>query len=99
MGRAACELSRHVIITSDNPRFEEPGSIIDEIVGGVKGRFANYEIEADRFKAIGKALGLAKAGSMVVVAGKGHEDYQIVKDKVLPFDDREVVKKMLGKYK
>ena len=60
MGKVACRLSDHVIITSDNPRFEEPGKIIDEIVKGIKGTYSNYEIEADRQKAIEKALSKAR---------------------------------------
>ena len=99
MGKAACKLSDHVIITSDNPRFEDPGRIIDEIVSGVKGAYSNYEIEPDRRKAIEKALSLAKVSSIVVIAGKGHENCQIIKDKVLPFSDREVVKQILKSYK
>ncbi|MFA6321505.1 MAG: UDP-N-acetylmuramoyl-L-alanyl-D-glutamate--2,6-diaminopimelate ligase [Candidatus Omnitrophota bacterium] len=95
MGKVACELSGHVIITSDNPRSEDPSKIIDEIVRGVKEKFSNYEIEPDRFKAIDKALRMAKAGNIVMIAGKGHENYQIIKDKILPFDDREVVRGIL----
>ena len=97
MGKVACKLSDHVIITSDNPRFEESGNIIDEIVKGIKGTFSNYEIEADRQKAIEKALSKAGVNSIVVIAGKGHENYQIIKDKVMPFDDRDVVRKILKK--
>ncbi len=99
MGRAACSFSDRVIITSDNPRYEDPVSIIGEIEKGVKGEFSNYEIEPDRFKAIGKALCAAEAGDIVLIAGKGHENYQIIKDKVMPFDDREVVKKILNSKK
>ena len=99
MGRVACELSDRVIITSDNPRFEDPAGIIDEIEKGVKGKFFNYSIEPDRLKAIGKALKFASKDDIVVIAGKGHENYQIVKDKILPFDDREVVKKILKEAK
>ena len=95
MGKTACRLSDHVIITSDNPRSEEPSRIIDEIVKGVKGGYANYEIAPDRRDAIDKALSLAKVGSIVVVAGKGHENYQIVGDKTSPFDDREVAREIL----
>ena len=95
MGRTACRLSGRVIITSDNPRFEEPGAIIDEIVGGIREKFSNYEIEPDRRKAIEKALDMAGVGSVVVIAGKGHERGQIIGDKVLPFDDREVVREAL----
>ncbi len=97
MGKAACKFSGHVVITSDNPRFEEPSEIIDEIVGGVKDIYSNYEIEADRRKAIDKALSLAKVGSIVLIAGKGHENCQIIRDKMLPFDDREVAREILGK--
>ena len=95
MGKAACKLSDHVIITSDNPRFEEPSAIIDEIVSGIRGKFANYEVEADRRKAIERALSLAGVGSIVIIAGKGHEKGQIIKDRILPFDDREVVREIL----
>lgn len=97
MGRAACQFSDHVIITSDNPRLEEPGDIIDEIVSGIKGKFSNYEIFPDRRQAIEQALKLARKGDIVVVAGKGHENYQIVKDKIIPFDDRDVVREALKK--
>ena len=97
MGKTACKLSDHVIITSDNPRSEEPADIIDEVVSGVRGNFSNYEVEIDRHKAIEKALDLAEVGSIVIIAGKGHENYQIIKDKVLPFDDHEVVRKILRK--
>lgn len=95
MGRVACEFSDHVIITSDNPRFEEPRSIIEEIELGVKGTFSNYDVVSDRREAIGKALRSAAKDDIVVIAGKGHEDYQIIKDKVMPFDDREVARNIL----
>ncbi len=95
MGKAACSLSDHVVITSDNPRFEEPQFIIDEIVVGIKGKFSNYDIVVDRRVAIERALALASKGDIVVIAGKGHETYQIIKDRVLPFDDRETVRDIL----
>jgi len=95
MGKAACKFSDKVIITSDNPRFEEPGRIIDEIEKGIKGKFSNYEIVDDRRKAIDRAIGLASEGDTVIIAGKGHEDYQIIKDKVIPFDDRLVAMEIL----
>jgi len=95
MGKVACRFSDHVIITSDNPRFEEPEEIIREIEHGVRGTFDNYDIVADRKSAIAKALKLASHEDIVVIAGKGHEDYQIIKDKVMPFDDREVAMKIL----
>jgi len=95
MGKAACKFSDKVIITSDNPRFEEPIRIIDDIEKGIKGKFYNYEIVDDRRKAIDRAIGLASEGDTIIIAGKGHEDYQIIKDKVMPFDDRLVVMEIL----
>lgn len=95
MGRAACSLSDIVVITSDNPRFEDPADIIDEIEAGVKNDFSNYTIEPDRREAIKKAIGLADKGDVVLIAGKGHEKYQIIKDKVLPFDDCEIARGVL----
>lgn len=92
MGIAACSLSNHVIITSDNPRFEEPDKIIAEIEEGIKGRFDNYDVIADRSRAIEKAIRLAfKKEDTVIIAGKGHENYQVIKDRTIPFDDRKVV--------
>jgi UDP-N-acetylmuramoyl-L-alanyl-D-glutamate--2,6-diaminopimelate ligase len=95
MGRVACRLSDKVIITSDNPRFEEPGDIISEIEAGVKGRFKNYYIVEDRREAIAKAIANAAKGDIVVIAGKGHEKYQIVGDRVMPFNDCEVARNIL----
>ncbi len=89
MGRVACEYSDCVIITSDNPRHEDPVSIIREIENGVKGKFVNYDIIPERRDAIFKALRMALPGDIVLLAGKGHENYQIVKDSTIPFDDRK----------
>lgn len=97
MGRVACRYSDHVIVTSDNPRFEDPDRIIDEIESGIKGLFSNYDIVEDRKEAISKALGIASEGDIIVIAGKGHENYQIIRDKVTPFDDREVAMSILKK--
>ncbi|MDP3730488.1 MAG: UDP-N-acetylmuramoyl-L-alanyl-D-glutamate--2,6-diaminopimelate ligase [Candidatus Omnitrophota bacterium] len=97
MGRAACKFSDHVIITSDNPRFEDPVEIIGQIEDGVKWGYSNYDIVPDRGDALKKALDIASKGDIVVIAGKGHENYQIIKDKVLPFNDREVVLDILRK--
>ena len=99
MGKVACRFSDHVIITSDNPRFEEPRAIVEEIECGVKGEFSNYDIVVDRKEAISKALTLARRNDIIVIAGKGHESYQIVRDAVMPFDDREVALGMLNKIK
>ena len=95
MGRISTELSDAVIITSDNPRNEEPADIINEIIKGIAPEKNNYTVEIDRFNAIKKALGNAEEGDIVLVAGKGHETYQVFKNTTLPFDDREVVKRIL----
>ncbi len=94
MGDAASRLSDWVIVTSDNPRTENPDSIIGDILAGIKG--ANFEVEADREKAIGKAIAMAEEGDIVVVAGKGHEDYQIIGREKRHFDDREMVRKYVA---
>lgn len=124
MGYIAGRLSDWVIITSDNPRSEDPVAIIQEIEDGVRAAltaerhgqassvfptldidleegiekvFLNrgYTIEADRELAIGEALTMARPGDLVVLAGKGHEAEQIFKDKTIPFDDREVARRLL----
>jgi UDP-N-acetylmuramoyl-L-alanyl-D-glutamate--2,6-diaminopimelate ligase len=95
MGEIACKLSDYAVVTSDNPRTESPEQIIKEIVKGCNG-LKNYEIESDRKKAIEKALNIAKNGDAVLIAGKGHEDYQIIGQEKLHFDDVEVVKGILG---
>jgi UDP-N-acetylmuramoyl-L-alanyl-D-glutamate--2,6-diaminopimelate ligase len=95
MGKISTEFSDTVFITSDNPRTEEPMDIINEIIKGIGAERDNYVIEPDRFKAIKKALGEAREGDIVLVAGKGHETYQIFKDTTIPFDDREVVRRIL----
>jgi UDP-N-acetylmuramoyl-L-alanyl-D-glutamate--2,6-diaminopimelate ligase len=94
MGRSAAVLSDRVIVTSDNPRNEEPGDIIKDILEGIEG--SNFEVEADREKAIEKAVMAAGEGDIVVIAGKGHEDYQIIGKERRHFDDREMVRKFIG---
>jgi UDP-N-acetylmuramoyl-L-alanyl-D-glutamate--2,6-diaminopimelate ligase len=81
-----------VIVTSDNPRSEEPEAIIAEIVAGIDGA---VEIEPDRAAAVGLALERAGAGDMVVIAGKGHEQGQEFRERTIPFDDREVARDVL----
>ena len=86
-------------VTSDNPRSERPAAIIDEILVGV--RRVSHEADAlealpDRAAAIRSALAWARAGDTVVIAGKGHETYQIIGSEVLPFDDRAVARAALG---
>ena len=93
MGRVAGQLSDIVIVTTDNPRSEDPQSIISGIILGFS--TDNYQVVADREKAIATAIAMAGAGDIVLIAGKGHEDYQIFKDKTIAFDERAIVKKYL----
>ena len=93
MGRVASELSDHVIITSDNPRSEDPAGIIEDILKGIKKD--NCSVIPDRKEAIQKALSIAGDGDIVLIAGKGHENYQVLKDGAIHFDDREVVRECL----
>ncbi len=89
MGKAAASMSDSAIVTSDNPRSEDPARIFADIEAGLKGSFSNYVLIPDRKTAILKAVELAQAGDIVLIAGKGHEDYQILKDRTIHFDDRE----------
>jgi UDP-N-acetylmuramoyl-L-alanyl-D-glutamate--2,6-diaminopimelate ligase len=95
MGKAVENYADIMVLTSDNPRSEEPEAIIKDIEKGLTGK-TKYEVEPDRRKAIEKALNMAKSGDLILIAGKGHETYQIFKDTVKPFDDREVVQEILG---
>jgi len=95
MGRIARELSDFIYVTSDNPRSEEPQQIIADILTGIAD-LQHVNVIADRATAIREAIAKAKAEDIVVVAGKGHEDYQILKDKTIHFDDREQVKAAIG---
>ncbi len=92
MGGIASELADVAIVTSDNPRSEDPLAIIDEILAGVKG---DVEVEPDRAVAIERALAEAEDGDVVVIAGKGHEQGQEFADRTIPFDDREVARDVL----
>jgi UDP-N-acetylmuramoyl-L-alanyl-D-glutamate--2,6-diaminopimelate ligase len=105
MGFAAAEGSDLVVVTSDNPRGEDPLAIIEEILPGVRRAIGGDErgpldparclVIPDRKEAIGRALSLAAAGDCVVIAGKGHETYQFLRDRTVPFDDREVARDLL----
>ncbi len=97
MGDAASRYAHSIIVTSDNPRKEEPTDIVNDIIRGFAPGFKQYEVELDRKKAIAKALHMASQGDLVVIAGKGHENYQIFKDKTIHFDDFEVVQEVLAK--
>jgi UDP-N-acetylmuramyl-tripeptide synthetase len=98
MGKVAAALSDFSIITSDNPRNEDPMQIIHQVEKGILGAGKNssdYLVCPDRFWAIQQAINMAKPGDLVVIAGKGHENYQILADKSIPFDDREVARQLL----
>jgi UDP-N-acetylmuramoyl-L-alanyl-D-glutamate--2,6-diaminopimelate ligase len=97
MGRLAVDLSDIAIVTSDNPRREEPDAIINEIIAGMNGHGASVLRETDRRRAIALAIGMAKPGDTVVIAGKGHEDYQILGDTTIHFSDVEVAAEEIQK--
>lgn len=96
MGRIAAEMSDVCIITSDNPRTEDPEAIIAEIELGTQNGRAAIETVVDRRDAIKRSLEIAKPGDLVLIAGKGHETYQIFSDRTVHFDDREVVWELLA---
>jgi len=95
MGAAAGTYADIAIITSDNPRSEDPLGIISQVEPGLAGTPASYEVEPDRRRAIARAVAIAHADDSVLIAGKGHEDYQIFADKTVHFDDREVAREEL----
>ena len=102
MGMVAARLSDVVVITSDNPRSEEPLRIIEEIKRGIpagsqSGRPPDIRTMVDRREAIELAVEIAGAGDVVLIAGKGHEKYQQIGDRVLPFDDGEVARAALSR--
>ncbi|HXJ95995.1 MAG TPA: UDP-N-acetylmuramoyl-L-alanyl-D-glutamate--2,6-diaminopimelate ligase [Terriglobia bacterium] len=96
MGEAAGSLADVVVLTSDNPRSEDPLAIINDALVGVQKTGKPCILEPDRGTAIRQALDLAHDGDTVVVAGKGHETYQVFKDRTVPFDDREVARQALA---
>ncbi|MGQ9730853.1 MAG: UDP-N-acetylmuramoyl-L-alanyl-D-glutamate--2,6-diaminopimelate ligase [Candidatus Zipacnadales bacterium] len=95
MGRIVEELADVAIMTSDNPRTEEPLAIIDDIRAGLRGCGAEVRVEPDRRKAIELGVGLCEPGDMLVIAGKGHETYQIFADHTIHFDDREEARRVI----
>ncbi len=95
MGRIAADLADHVIVTSDNPRSEDPRAIIEQILAGMPPG-SRYETIVDREEAIGRAIELARPGDVVLIAGKGHENYQEFSRHIVPFDDREVARRWLS---
>lgn len=94
MGKAADELSDFFIITSDNPRSEDPIEIIKQIESGIKNK-SKYVTCEERSTAIRQAIMIAREGDIVLIAGKGHENYQILRDRIIDFDDRVVAKEAL----
>jgi UDP-N-acetylmuramoyl-L-alanyl-D-glutamate--2,6-diaminopimelate ligase len=95
MGEAAGSLSDLVVLTSDNPRGEDPLRIINDVIVGLQKVNAKYRMEPDREPAIEIALEEARPGDMVLLAGKGHETYQVLKDRTIDFDDREKAREIL----
>lgn len=99
MGRVACRLSDEVIITDDNPRSEDPRRIFADIEKGIRGLYKNYRFVSGRRKAIREAVASAGRGDMVLIAGKGHETYQVTAKGKIHFDDREEARKAIERRK
>jgi UDP-N-acetylmuramoyl-L-alanyl-D-glutamate--2,6-diaminopimelate ligase len=98
MGQAAAEASDLVVLTSDNPRSEDPLAIMNDALVGIRRTDAPHIVEPDRAAAIAKALKEAREGDIVILAGKGHETYQVLKDRTIDFDDRAVAREVLRGY-
>jgi len=97
MGRIGTELGDVAVVTSDNPRTEDPNAIVADILTGIpEERRAAVDVVVDRAEAIRSAITRAREGDLVVIAGKGHEDYQIFADRTIHFDDREVARQILS---
>jgi UDP-N-acetylmuramoyl-L-alanyl-D-glutamate--2,6-diaminopimelate ligase len=99
MGRAAAEGSDLVVLTSDNPRSEEPMSIIEEALSGIRETTTECIVEPDRAAAIELAIRAARAGDIVLLSGKGHEKEQVLRDRTIPFDDVAVAEGILKEMK
>ena len=87
MGRIARQLADHVVVTTDNPRFEDPMRIINDVLAGMQGDGASYDVVPDRGEAIERAIAEADPGDVIIIAGKGHEAYQLIRGQQLPFSD------------
>ena len=98
MGLAAAEGSDFVVLTSDNPRSEDPLTIMNDALVGIRRKDVPHVVEPDRYAAIRRALKEAREGDIVILAGKGHETYQVLKDKTIDFDDRAVAREVLKGY-
>jgi UDP-N-acetylmuramoyl-L-alanyl-D-glutamate--2,6-diaminopimelate ligase len=95
MGEAAGRGSDFVVLTSDNPRSEDPLTIINDAVVGLQKTGVTYRVEVDRRKAIALAIREAQPGDLVLLAGKGHEKVQVTRDGSIPFDDVQVAREAL----
>jgi UDP-N-acetylmuramoyl-L-alanyl-D-glutamate--2,6-diaminopimelate ligase len=95
MGQVAAELSDFVVLTSDNPRSEDPLDIMNDVLVGLRRKDTPCLVEPDRATAIKKAIEEARPGDILILAGKGHETYQVLKDRTIAFDDREVAREVL----
>lgn len=99
MGEVSGEMADLTIITSDNPRFEEPQAIIDDIKIGIGKTNGQYVEIADRKEAIRYAVAHGRPGDVIVLAGKGHEDYQEIKGIKYPMDERDLITQVLKELK
>ena len=97
MGEVVANLADYIILTSDNPAHEDQQKIADDVLKGIKNHDTPYTVILDRIEAINYAVGLLKPGDVLVLAGKGHEDYQHIGDSKIPFDEREIVRNALEK--
>ena len=95
MGEISGNIADFTVITSDNPRTEEPEKIVKQIEEGTKKTKGKYTAIVDRIEAIKYAIGMANKSDIIVLAGKGHETYQEINGKKYPFDEREIIKKIL----
>ena len=95
MGQVAAELSDLVVLTSDNPRSEDPIDIMNDVLVGIRRKDTPCLVEPDRAAAIRRAIEEARPGDILILAGKGHETYQVLKDRTIPFDDRVVAREVL----
>ncbi len=97
MGESAARFSDFLIVTSDNPRTEDPGKIIDDILPGVRKYETPYVVIPDRREAIYYAVSHAQKDDLIVLAGKGHEDYQVIGEEEIHFDEREIVAEAIAR--
>ena len=98
MGQVAAELSDFVVLTSDNPRSEDPLDIMNDVLVGLRRKDTPCLVEPDRAAAIRRAIEEARPGDILILAGKGHETYQVLKDRTIAFDDREVAREVLRRF-